>query len=86
MGDILFFFNDVNSNWPLHSMIFIGDGFGLKYDDMVIYHTGPDVARKEKGFLKILRLEELNKHIDPRWHINKNNKYFLGFYRWKILD
>lgn len=78
--------NDINPSWPLHSMIFIGGGFGLEFDDMVVYHTGPDSLRNEKGMIKVLRLDDLNKHPDSRWHINKSNKYFLGVYRWKILE
>jgi len=83
----MFFLNDVNTKWPYHSMIYIGnDKIGKinKFDDWVIYHTGPN--DKNPGIIKKIRISDLNLHPNKRWHPNANNPYFLGFYKWKILN
>lgn len=84
-GDLLFFLNTGDVQMPQHSMIFIGDSRRPpSFEDYVIYHTGP---RDDKpGVLKKVRLADLLKHPDARWHPVPENRYFLGYYQWKILD
>jgi uncharacterized protein YfaT (DUF1175 family) len=76
-GDVIFYLNDVNPKWPYHTMVHLDGGW-------VIYHTGPD--GNNPGIVKKLRLSDLAKHPNKRWHPSKDNPYFLGFYRWAILD
>jgi len=85
-GDVMFFSNDIDINWPYHSMIFIGDEFisEKKQKDIVVYHTGSDPGKE--GIVKKLSLSDLNKHPNKRWHPIKSNPFFLGFYRWKIIN
>jgi hypothetical protein len=84
-GDLLFFLNSGDVNMPQHSMIFIGDGRRPpSFEDYVIYHTGP--RDDDAGVLKKVHLADLLKHPDERWHPAPENRYFLGYYRWKILD
>jgi uncharacterized protein YfaT (DUF1175 family) len=84
-GDLLFFLNTGDVKMPQHSMIFIGDyKRPPSFDDKVIYHTGP--RDDSFGVLKRVRLADLLKHPDARWHPAPENRYFLGYYRWKILD
>ena len=68
-------------------MIFIGHEHTqspIVHDDWVVYHTGPH--GDQPGIVKKLRLEDLNAHPNKRWHPIEANPYFLGVYRWKILD
>jgi len=58
-------------------MVYLGGGW-------VVYHTGPD--GKHPGIVKKLRLSDLMKHPNKRWHPSEDNPYFLGFYRWAILE
>jgi uncharacterized protein len=84
-GDLLFFLNTGDVQMPQHSMIFVGDPRRpASFDDYVIYHTGP--RDDDAGVLKKVRLADLLKHPDERWHPAPENRYFLGYYRWKILD
>jgi len=85
-GDVMFFSNHPNIDWPFHSMIFIGKKvFKDKGpNDYVIYHTGP--SSTSKGLIKNLTITDLNKHPNKRWHVVKENPEFLGFFRWKILQ
>lgn len=84
-GDLLFFLNTGDVQMPQHSMIFIGDSRRPpSFGDYVIYHTGP--RDDDPGVLKKVRLADLLKHPDERWHPVPGNRYFLGYYRWKILD
>jgi hypothetical protein len=84
-GDLLFYLNTGDAKMPQHSMIFLGNNQRPpSFDDYVIYHTGP---RDDKpGVLKKVKLADLLKHPDERWHPVPENRYFLGYYRWKILD
>lgn len=75
-GDVMFYLNDTDIEWPYHSMIYLGSG-------MTVYHTGPD--GDNPGIVKRLSLSQLAAHPNPRWHPVESNQYFLGFYRWKIL-
>jgi hypothetical protein len=84
-GDLLFFLNTGDVLMPQHSMIFVGDPRSQSsFDDYVIYHTGP--RDDDSGVLKKVRLADLLKYPDGRWHPAPENRYFLGYYRWKILD
>ncbi len=76
-GDLLFFVHPLAEGSSYHSMIYLGNG-------MVVYHTG--AAPEEGGEVRLLSLESLRKHPDSSWHPEANNRYFLGFYRWKIVD
>jgi uncharacterized protein YfaT (DUF1175 family) len=75
-GDVIFYLNDTESEWPYHSMIYLGN-------EQTIYHTGPDGDRP--GIIKQLSFAQLAAHPNPRWHPVAANPYFLGFYRWRIL-
>lgn len=75
-GDVLIYLNDTESDWPYHMMIYLGGG-------ATVYHTGPD--GDNPGRVKRLTLSELASHPNPRWHPVQQNRYFLGFYRWRIL-
>lgn len=75
-GDVIFYLNDTDSEWPYHSMIYLGGG-------STVYHTGPDGDKP--GIVKRLTLAQLGQHPNPRWHPTEGNPYFLGFYRWRIL-
>ena len=75
-GDVIFYLNDTESDWPYHTMIWLGNG-------MTVYHTGPD--GNNPGIVKKLSLAQLRQHPNPRWHPVESNPYFLGFYRWRIL-
>jgi uncharacterized protein YfaT (DUF1175 family) len=75
-GDVIFYLNDTEHDWPYHSMIYLGNG-------QTIYHTGPDGDKP--GIIKQLSFEELAAHPNPRWHPTAGNPFFLGFYRWRIL-
>ena len=75
-GDVLFYLNDTESDWPYHTMVWLGNG-------MTIYHTGPDGTNP--GIVKKLSLGQLRQHPNPRWHPVEGTPYFLGFYRWRIL-
>jgi len=84
-GDLLFYLNTGDVKMPQHSMIFVGDPrTPPSSDDCVIYHTGP--RDDDSGVLKKVRLADLLKHPDARWHPAPENRYFFGYYRWKILD
>jgi hypothetical protein len=84
-GDLLFYLNTGDAQMPQHSMIFLGDSRRLaSFEDGVIYHTGP--RDEQPGVLKKVRLADLLKHPDERWHPVPDNRYFLGYYRWKILE
>jgi uncharacterized protein YfaT (DUF1175 family) len=67
-------------------MVFIGKIEAEQGDDWVVYHTGPDTRTGQPGIVKKLRLKDLLMHPNKRWHPIAGNRYFLGFYRWKILE
>ena len=85
-GDILVFFNPYDRNMPYHTMIFIGrDIFknSKEGDDWLIYHTGP--RERDNGVIKLVKESVLRHHQDPRWRPIKENPFFLGYFRFKIL-
>ncbi|MBI5596260.1 MAG: DUF1175 family protein [Elusimicrobia bacterium] len=74
-GDVLFF----QHPWqvlPDHGMLVCGG--------LAVYHTGPTGNRP--GRVKAVTLERLLQHPDPRWRPLASNPYFLGVYRWHIVD
>ena len=86
-GDILVFYNPSDPNMPFHTMIFIGkdvfndpDGPG----DWLLYHTGP--RESDSGIIKRVRRSMLKHHRDLRWRPIPENPFFLGYFRFKILD
>lgn len=84
-GDLLFYLNAGDAQMPQHAMIFLGNARRpASFDDYVIYHTGP--REDQPGVLKKVHLADLLRHPDERWHPAPENRYFLGYYRWKILD
>ena len=84
-GDLLFYLNTGDAQMPQHAMIFLGNARRpASFDDYVIYHTGP--RDDQPGILKKVHLADLLRHPDERWHPAPENRYFLGYYRWKILD
>ncbi|MDZ7268081.1 MAG: DUF1175 domain-containing protein [candidate division KSB1 bacterium] len=84
-GDLLFYLNPGDVHMPQHAMIFAGAWQRPpSWDDGVIYHTGP--RDDHPGALKLVRLADLRQHPEERWHPVPENPYFLGFYRWKILE
>ncbi len=82
-GDLVFFFHFNDPTMPYHSMIFIKDPTDAK-QDYFIYHTGP--SEEETGEVRKLRREIFNHHPDERWRPEPNNPFFLGYYRWKIIN
>lgn len=83
MGDLLFFRDIQNADSPMHTMILLDPpGAGMKR--RVVYHTGAE--GDDPGEVRMVSLADLSAHKDDRWHPQKDNPNFLGFYRWKILD
>ncbi len=77
-GDLLFFRQPEARSMPDHVMIVLGDA--------VVYHTGP-MARPDgspgPGEVRHVRLSDLSRHPDDRWHPRSDNPSFLGVYRWR---
>jgi uncharacterized protein YfaT (DUF1175 family) len=71
---------------PYHLMIYLGEAIvdGEGRYNWVVYHTGPEEGKP--GAIKKVTLEMLDKHPNKRWRPLLENPYFLGFYRFKILD
>lgn len=76
-GDILIYKDTDSEAMPYHSMI-------LLENHRVIYHTGP-IDNKE-GEVRMVKLADLEKHPDKKWHPSTDNPNFCGVYKWKILD
>ena len=79
-GDILAFFHPNDVEFPYHLMIYI-EQYNQRY---VIYHTGP-ISDKNPGELRLTKIDNL-KYSDPSWIADKENKNFLGYYRFKIIS
>ncbi len=79
-GDLLFFRQPEARSMPDHVMVVLGDA--------VVYHTGP-MARPDgsagPGEVRHVRLADLLRHPDDRWHPRSDNPSFLGVYRWRAL-
>jgi uncharacterized protein YfaT (DUF1175 family) len=82
-GDLIFFRDPERFDSPMHSMILLDDGCTGK-SERLVYHTGN--AEEDHGEVRLVRVIDLNNHRDSRWHLKRENKNFLGFYRWKILE
>ncbi|KAF2956207.1 DUF1175 family protein [Marinitoga sp. 38H-ov] len=76
-GDILAFFHPEDPEFPYHLMIYIE----YRNEKFLIYHTGPIDGG---GYIKVVKLSEFYK-FDPSWLPVKNNKYFLGVFKFKLL-
>lgn len=76
-GDLLFFVHPLAKGSAYHSMVYLGN-------NRVVYHTG--YAPSEGGEVRLVSLQTLAQHPEPYWHPDASNPYFLGFYRWKIVD
>ena len=74
-GDLLFYQHPWQT-LPEHGMLVCGD--------LAVYHTGP--SERAAGRVKAVKLARLLQHPDPRWRPLASNPYFLGVYRWRILD
>jgi uncharacterized protein len=84
-GDIIFFLHFDDVNMPYHTMIFLGTPpkhSGAK--PMIVYHTGP--VHNTNGRIKLISIDDLMNFPDERWHPVEENKYFLGVYRFNILE
>ncbi len=79
-GDLLFFRQPEARTMPDHVMVVLGDA--------VVYHTGP-MARPDgsagPGEVRHVRLSDLSRHPDDRWHPRSDNPSFLGVYRWRAI-
>ena len=82
-GDLLFYRQE-SGDMPFHSMIYLGESNiskdGARY---VVYHTGPD--GDDPGIIRRLSLPELQQFPEPQWRPDRENRNFLGVYRWNIL-
>jgi uncharacterized protein YfaT (DUF1175 family) len=81
-GDLLFFFHYDDPQMPYHGIVFTGESPEGE-DDWLVYHTGPVAGTK--GIVKKVRLRDLKQHPEEKWRPLRSNKYFLGYYRWKII-
>ncbi len=81
-GDLLFFLHFDDLSMPYHAMIYTGTDESGK--DWLVYHTGP--VQNTKGKVKMITMETLLNYDDARWHPVRENPYFLGVYRLKIVD
>ncbi len=85
-GDLLFYErppDETAGSW--HSMIYLAPE---QYDEAyVVYHTGPrgSTVPDGSGEVRKVLFSELMNHPDMSWHPVKNNQYFRGFYRWKLV-
>ena len=76
-GDLLFFIHPLAQGSLYHSMVYLGDG-------LVVYHTG--YSPEDGGEVRLLSLRPSASTPTPLGIQMQDNRYFLGFYRWKILD
>ncbi len=85
-GNLLFYerpADETVGSW--HSMIYLAPE---QYDEAyVVYHTGPrgTAVPDGSGEVRKVLFSELMEHPDMSWHPVKNNQYFRGFYRWKLV-
>jgi len=81
-ADIMVFFHPEDFEYPYHLMVYLGDLGKSDNESWVFYHTGP--IGEGSGELRFVRFSELM-NFDPSWMPSVQNKYFLGFYRFKFL-
>jgi uncharacterized protein len=84
-GDLLFFHQPYVQKYPYHVMVFLGPArhAGEGAGDWLVYHTG--ASPDDEGTMKKVRLAVLDRHPNARWRPVEGNRYFLGFFRLKIL-
>lgn len=75
-GDLIFFFHPHDLLFPYHVMIYTGDG--------LVYHTGP--TEDSQGEVRLWTWEAYFQGAPLEWLPTRENPYFLGFYRFKILN
>ncbi len=81
-GDLLFFLQFGSFPMPDHIMIVTrGEKSG---PHSLLYHTGP--VDGGPGRIKRISVEDLLGWRDPRWHPVESNPYFLGVFRFKIME
>lgn len=84
-GDVLFYFHDDNLKMPSHAMIYVKEKDSSDpLDGYLIYHTGPGYTNS--GLMKKVLLRDMLRHPDPSWRPSEANTFFLGVYKWKILN
>ncbi|MCG3173900.1 MAG: hypothetical protein GMKNLPBB_02111 [Myxococcota bacterium] len=84
-GDLLFFRNPAGSGSRAHVMIHTGaHGRRRPEEQGVVYHTGPDGSGP--GLVKWIPVEDLMRHPRREWRPRGSNPYFLGVYRFHILE
>ncbi|WP_207769152.1 DUF1175 family protein [Leptospira adleri] len=74
-GDVLFFREDRGNGTNFHSMILVEEN---KTNPLLLYHTGSN-----RG-IQLIRAKEL--HKSNRFSPEPDNPFFLGLYRFRILD
>lgn len=84
-GDLMFFLHFDDVTMPYHTMIFLGAPRGSAgASPGIVYHTGP--VGKTNGRIKRITVDDLMRFPDARWRPEADNEYFLGVYRFNILD
>ena len=81
-GDLLFFFHYDDPEMPYHGIIFTGTSPEGE-EDWLVYHTGP--VEGTRGVVKKVRFRDLKQHPEEKWRPLQSNRYFLGYYRWKMI-
>ncbi len=78
-GDVLFYFDAANVEFPYHSMIVTAPAREAG-DVMIVYHTGGEAG------LKRVPADYLLGSPDPAWQPAPENENFLGVHRFAILE
>ncbi|MEJ5230373.1 MAG: DUF1175 domain-containing protein [Pseudothermotoga sp.] len=81
-ADVMVFFHPEDFEYPYHLMVYLGDLGTDEREGWIFYHTGP--IGDGSGELRFVKFKELMK-FDPSWMPSAQNRYFLGFYRFKFL-
>jgi uncharacterized protein YfaT (DUF1175 family) len=82
-GDLLVF-RQMGQSLPFHLMILIGASrIDSTQGPWIVYHTGP--IDGHRGAMRRVTLAELMRHPEVRWHPIRENRAFLGVFRWNIL-
>lgn len=81
-GDLLFFLQFGSSPMPDHTMIVMRGEKGGPF--LLLYHTGP--THGTRGRIKRISVNDLIEWQDERWHPVESNPYFMGVYRFKIIN
>lgn len=78
-GDVLFYFDAENAEFPYHSMI-VAAAAGEAAEVMIVYHTGGEAGLKRVPAAYLMRSP------DPAWRPIPENANFLGVFRFAILQ